>query len=74
MILFSGITEYSDRKVIILPRYSIPCLPLSNTVVVCYGLVHCRILKSYKRILTQTLADRDGTVAAHGAHPMASQF
>ena len=43
MILFSGGTEYSDRKVIILPRYSIPCLPLSNTVVVCYGRVHCRI-------------------------------
>ena len=43
MILFSGVTEYSDRKVIILPRYSIPCLPLSNTVVVCYGRVHCRI-------------------------------
>ena len=33
MILVSGRTEYSDRKVIILPRYSIPCLPLSNTVV-----------------------------------------
>ena len=43
MILFSGRTEYSDRKVIILPCYSIPCLPLSNTVVVCYGRVHCRI-------------------------------
>ena len=43
MILFSGVPEYSDRKVIILPRYSIPCLPLSNTVVVCYGRVHCRI-------------------------------
>ena len=41
MILFSGRTEYSDRKVIILPCYSIPCLPLSNTVVVCYGRVHC---------------------------------
>ena len=34
---------YSDRKVIILPRYTIPCLPLSNTVVVCYGRVHYRI-------------------------------
>ena len=43
MILFSGRTEYSDRKVIILPHYTIPCLPLSNTVVVCYGRVHCRI-------------------------------
>ena len=43
MILFSGVTEYSDRKVIILPRYSIPRLPLSNAVVVCYGRVHCRI-------------------------------
>jgi hypothetical protein len=43
MILFSGVTEYSDRKVIILPRYSIPCSPLSNAVVVCYGRVHCRI-------------------------------
>ena len=43
MILFSGVTEYRDRKVIILPRYSIPCLPLSNAVVVCYGRVHCRI-------------------------------
>ena len=41
--LFSGVTEYSDRKVIILPRYSIPRLPLSNAVVVCYGRVHCRI-------------------------------
>jgi hypothetical protein len=43
MILFSGRTEYSDRKVIILPHYTIPCLPLSSTVVVCYGRVHCRI-------------------------------
>jgi hypothetical protein len=43
IISFSGITEYSDRKVIILTRYSIPCLPLSNTVVVCYGRVHSRI-------------------------------
>ena len=43
MIFFKGVTEYSDRKVIILPRYSIPCLPLSNAVVVCYGRVHCRI-------------------------------
>ena len=43
MILFSGVTEYSDRKAIILPRYSIPCLPLSNAVVVCCGRVHCRI-------------------------------
>ena len=43
MIFFKGVTEYSDRKVIILPRYSIPRLPLSNAVVVCYGRVQCRI-------------------------------
>ena len=43
MIFFKGVTEYSDRKVIILPRYSNPCLPLSNAVVVCCGRVHCRI-------------------------------
>ena len=42
-ILFSGRTEYSDRKAIKLTHYTIPCLPLSNTVVVCYGRVHCRI-------------------------------
>ena len=42
-IVIDGVTEYSDRKVIILPRYSIPRLPLSNAVVVCYGRVHCRI-------------------------------
>ena len=47
MLFSKGVTEYSDRKVIILPRYSIPRLPLSNAVVVCYGRVYIVGIKSW---------------------------
>ena len=65
MILFSGVTEYSDRKVIILPRYSIPRLPLSNAVVVCYGRVHCRIQSWIPGSVLFRLTDSKTRIAWH---------